>query len=94
MHLGADRAYVNYPSAGARFVAAWGSNTTDFTVYDLLHHAPRGIERYPPDGTESILRAHVRDDLMAWLWVDDRPTGPTTVELRFAFLPALREPEP
>jgi hypothetical protein len=94
MHLGEDRAYVNYPSVGARFVAAWGSNTTDFVVYDLVRHAPRGIERYPPDGTESVLRAHVRDNLIAWLWVDDPPTGATAVELRFASLPMVREPEP
>ena len=91
MHLGANREYVNHPSAGARFVAAWGSNTTDFAVYDLVREAPRGIERFPPDGTQSVLRAHVRGDLLAWLWVDHPPTGRTVVELRYANLPGVRE---
>lgn len=93
LRMGPNREYVTYPSAGGRFVAAWGSNTTDFAIYDLLRGAPRGVERYAADGTESVLRVHVQDDLMAWLWTDDRPTGPTVVELRYAFLPQIREPE-
>ena len=33
--------YVNYPSAGARFITAWGADTKAFGVYDLDLDAPR-----------------------------------------------------
>ena len=91
MFLGTGQEYVNYPSAGSRFVAWWGSNTAEFGVYDLAREAARTLERYEPAGSEAVLRAHVDGDLLAWLYIDDPPIGETVVELRYATLPTLKE---
>lgn len=93
MYLGTEQEYVNYPSAGSRFVAWWGSNTADFGVFDLARGAPRTVERYDPTGNEAVLRAHVHGDLLAWLYIDDPPVGETVVELRYAELPTLKQPD-
>ena len=91
MFLGLRQEYVNYPSAGGRFVAWWGSNTAEFGIYDLAREAVRTVERYEPTGSEGVIRAHVHDDLMAWLYLDDPPGDEETVELRYANLPTPRE---
>lgn len=91
MFLGTRQEYVNYPSAGSRFVAWWGSNTAEFGIYDLSRGAARTVERYEPTGGEGVLRAHVHGDLLAWLYIDDPPSGETVVELRYAELPTLKE---
>jgi hypothetical protein len=91
MFLGTQQEYVNYPSAGSRFVAWWGSNTAEFGIYDLARGAARTVERYEPTGSEAVLRAHVHGDLLAWLYIDDPPAGETVVELRYAELPTLKQ---
>ena len=91
MNLGRHE-YVNYPSVGTRFVAWWGSDTSDFSLYDLGRGVARSVERYAPDGNESILRAHIADDLVAWLYVDNDPSlDRPRWELRFAVLPNMKE---
>ena len=91
MHLGMHE-YVNYPSLGSRFVAWWGSETSDFSLYDLGRGVTRSVERHPPDGSTAILRAHVAGDLVAWLAVDGEPNGgPASWQLRYATLPNIRE---
>ena len=91
MRLGMHE-YVNYPSLGSRFVAWWGSDTSDFSLYDLGRGVARSIERHPPDGTAAVLRAHVAGDLVAWLSVDGEPgRGSASWQLRFATLPNIRE---
>lgn len=81
--------FVNYPSAGTRFVAAWGVNSTAFGVYDLDLETARLIDRYPSDGDEHILRPHISGDLLVWTYaiVDGLGHGPPP-EIRYAFLPA------
>ena len=39
--------FVNYPSAGTRFVAAWGVDSTALGVYDLDLDTTRLIDRLP-----------------------------------------------
>jgi len=79
---------VNYPSAGTRFVAAWGANSTAFGVYDLDLDATRLIDRYPSEGDQRILRPHISGDLLVWTYaiVDGLGNGPPP-EIRYAFLP-------
>ena len=81
--------FVNYPSAGTRFVAAWGSDSTAFGVYDLDLDTARLIDRYPSDGDEHILRPHISGDLLVWTHaiVDGLGNGPSP-QIRYAFLPA------
>jgi hypothetical protein len=80
--------FVNYPSAGTRFVAAWGVDSTAFGVYDLDLETARLIERYPSHGDEHILRPHISGDLLVWTYavVDGLGHGPPP-EIRYAFLP-------
>lgn len=80
--------FVNYPSAGTRFVAAWGVNSTALGVYDLDLETARLIDRYPSDGDEHILRPHISGDLLVWTYaiVDGLGHGPPP-EIRYAFLP-------
>ncbi len=80
--------YVNYPTAGTRFVAAWGADSAALGVYDLDLRAARLIDRYPADGTEHMLRPHISGDLLVWThaMVDGVGNGPPP-EIRYAFLP-------
>lgn len=84
--------FVNYPSAGYRFVAWWGATSSVLGVYDLVDEEPRTIERYDPRGNEHVLRPHVSGDLIAWIYaVEDVVGGPSFAELRYAWLPPERE---
>lgn len=83
---------VNSPSAGSRFVAWYPYDTSSLDVYDLVRDEARTIERYPPAGNESILRAHVAGDLIAWLYVVSDPDAGSRPELRYAILPHARQP--
>jgi hypothetical protein len=83
--------YVNYPSAGSRFVAYWGADSFQFSVYDLLLDEARLIERHSTASQESVVRPHIAWDLLVWLHVDTDEAGGES-ELRWAFLPPLREP--
>jgi hypothetical protein len=78
--------YVNYPSAGARFVTAWGADTRAFGAYDLDLRAARLIDRFPRETSLSILRPHNTWDLVAWLEAEIPGDDPGRV--RFTFLPA------
>jgi hypothetical protein len=86
--------YVNYPSAGARFVAWWGADSFQFGVYDLRDGHPRLIERYAEATQESVVRPHVAGDLLVWLYVDTDAPGGSYGEIRYAFLPPMKELEP
>lgn len=78
--------YVNYPSAGGRFVAWWGADAFQFGVYDIVRDEARLLESYP-DGSElNVLRPHVAGDLLVWLYVDSSAPDAYS-ELRYAFLP-------
>ena len=80
--------FINYPSAGTRFVAAWGADSTAFGVYDLDLGTTRLIDQYPSDGAEHILRPHISGDLLVWTYaiVDGLGKGPPP-QIRYAFLP-------
>jgi hypothetical protein len=83
--------YVNYPSAGSRFVAWWGANAFEFAVYDLVEERPRLIERNAAGSHTNVLRPHIAGDLLAWLHVEGE--GPDSrAELRYAFMPPVRTP--
>jgi hypothetical protein len=82
---------VNYPSAGSRFVTWWGADSFWLTVYDLARGEPRLVARNTHESQESEFEPHIAGDLLVWRHVapldpDDRG------ELRYAFLPPLREP--
>ncbi|MCA1588598.1 MAG: hypothetical protein LC744_08095, partial [Chloroflexi bacterium] len=80
--------YVNYPSAGLRFVAAWGSDAFSFAVYDVDRETSRVIAQYDHETNQSVFRPHVEGNLLVWLYttVGDT-TDPGRTELRYAYLP-------
>lgn len=86
--------YVNYPSAGYRFVAGWGADAFTFTIHDLELDVSRVVTRYQPETHQSVFRAHVAGSLLAWVYttVTDAPPGdaptPDVTEIRYAFLPS------
>ncbi|HSI99435.1 MAG TPA: hypothetical protein VLA59_03515 [Patescibacteria group bacterium] len=80
--------YVNYPSAGGRFVAWHGADSFALGVYDHLLDEPRIVERSGND--VSLLRPHLAGDLLVWMRVVG--SGPDNrAELRYAFLPGAGE---
>jgi hypothetical protein len=76
--------YVNYPSAGGRFVAWHGSDSFALGVYDHLLDEARVIERSGND--TSLLRPHLAWDLLVWMRVVGSGSD-NRAELRYAFLP-------
>jgi len=80
--------FVNHPSAGTRFVAAWGADSTALGVYDLDLDTTRLIDQYPSDGDAHMLRPHISGDLLVWTHavVDGLGNGPPA-EIHYAFLP-------
>jgi hypothetical protein len=82
--------YVNYPTAGSRYLAWWGADAFSFGVYDLRDDKPATIIRYPTASQENVLRPYASGDLLVWLHVDTNAPGGTTSELRFAVLPPLK----
>jgi len=87
----APQRYVNYPSAGHRFVAWWGADSFRLGVYDLLMDEPRLVAANSLESQGSEFRPHLAGDLLVWRHVvafDPDDPG----ELRYAFLPPLREP--
>jgi hypothetical protein len=80
--------YVNYPSAGTRFLAAWGADSTALGVYDLDLDTTRLIDRLAADGDKHLLRPHISGDLLVWTEaiVDGLGNGPPP-QIRYAFLP-------
>jgi hypothetical protein len=80
--------YVNYPSAGGRFVAWRGADSFALGVYDHLLDEARIIERSGND--TSLLRPHVAWDLLVWMRVVGSGSD-NRAELRYAFLPDASE---
>jgi hypothetical protein len=85
--------YVNYPSAGNRYLAWWAADSFTFAVYDHARGHPTLVERHAEATHRNVLRPHVEGDLMVWLFTDElRPDGGSR-ELRWAWLPSAREPD-
>jgi hypothetical protein len=83
--------YVNYPSAGSRFITWWSSDAFQFVVFDLLENRPRVIEQYTGASGANVLRPHIAWDLLVWLYVEGE-TSDGFAELRYAIMPPLRAP--
>ena len=80
--------YVNYPSAGGRFVAWSGADSFELGVYDHLLDEARIVERSGND--TSLLRPHLAWDLLVWMRVVGSGAD-NRAELRYAFLPGAAE---
>lgn len=83
--------YVNYPSAGSRFVAWWSADAFTFGVYDLLEDRTRVVERYTAASQANVLRPHIAWDLLVWLYVEGEGDD-SDAELRYALMPPTRSP--
>ena len=83
--------YVNYPSAGSRFVAWWSADAFTFGVYDLLEDRTRVVERYTAASQANVLRPHIAWDLLVWLYVEGEGED-SDAELRYALMPPIRSP--
>jgi hypothetical protein len=57
---------VLYPSAGRRFVTAWGWDTTQFYVLDLTTNQAVLLEDFPPTGPLNDVRPYIAGDLLVW----------------------------
>ncbi len=55
-----------YPSAGQRFVTAWGWDTTQFYVVDLTTNRAVLLERFPAIGPLNDVRPDIAGDLLVW----------------------------
>lgn len=78
--------YVNYPSAGSRFIAAWGADSRALGVHDLDPGLNRLIDRWPGETNISVLRPHNSWELLVWLQAEIPGDDPGQV--RFTFLPS------
>lgn len=77
---------VNYPSAGERFVTAWGYDPTVLAVYDVDLERWRLIDRFDLESGRSVARSHIGGSLLVWLeTADGEESHPG--RLRYAFLP-------
>lgn len=79
--------YVNYPSVGERFLAAWGSDSLTFAVYDAELAVWRLVDRYPLEQHVAVPRVHVGGPLMAWVVINTRESDLTPPQLYWAYLP-------
>lgn len=78
--------YVNYPSGGSRFVAAWGADTSVFSVHDLERRSSRLV--IAVDDSESIVRPHVAGELLVWMRRKEHDDGSSPpAPLEWAWLP-------
>ncbi len=82
--------YVNFPTAGSRFLAWWGADAFAFGVYDMREDEATTVVHYSTASQENVLRPYVSGDLLAWLHVDTNAPGGLTSELRYALLPPLK----
>jgi hypothetical protein len=78
---------VNYPSIGSRFIAWWGRDAFQFSIYDTELGRVRRIAGYSSASQDNVLRPHVSGDLLVWLYVDAGTTDAMRSELRWAYLP-------
>jgi hypothetical protein len=81
------QAEVNYPSAGTRFIAAWGATSGAFGVYDLDLRATRLIDQAARGEEIAFLRPHIHGDLLVWLQVEGIGERAKPLEIRYAFMP-------
>ena len=81
---------VLYPSAGRRFVTAWGWDTTQFYVLDLTTNQAILLEGFPSTGPLNDVRPYIAGDLLVWsrgVSTLDAQGGPTQpLELNWARL--------
>lgn len=82
------QASLNYPSAGHRFVAAWGQDDTDFELFDLAANVPRVIERHEPTASVGVVRPVVRGDLLVFIRASGDPSASVPLQLCWMRLPA------
>ena len=83
--------YVNYPSAGSRFVAWWSADAFTFGVYDIVEDRPRVIETYAGASGANVVRPHIAWDLLTWLYLEGE-SPESRAELRYAVMPPVRAP--
>lgn len=81
---------VLYPSAGRRFVTAWGWDTTQFYMLDLTTNQAVLLEGFPSTGPLNDVRPYIAGDLLVWsrgVSTLDAQGGPTQpLELNWARL--------
>ena len=82
--------FVNYPSAGQRYVAWRGADSFQFGVYDHVLDEARVIESNPADSDTSVLRPHIHEALLVWMRVVGSDAD-AVAELRYAFMPDAAE---
>lgn len=83
--------FVNFPSAGRRFVAWWGVADRAFGVYDLDLGATRLIDRWPAATNVHVIRPHVSGDLLVWMQAAVAgPADDAPARIWFAMLPGPR----
>jgi hypothetical protein len=83
--------YVNYPSAGSRFVTWWSADAFTFGVYDIVEDRPRVIETYAGASGANVVRPHIAWDLLTWLYLEGE-SPESRAELRYAVMPPVRAP--
>ncbi len=87
------QAYVNFPSAGERYVAWWPEDPTRFGVFDLERGEAREIARYPGTGERVIVEPHLSGNLLVWRYAE-RLDGASWAEIRYAFVPGAGADRP
>lgn len=83
--------YLNYPSAGNRYIAWSAAQASTFVVYDHWRGHPSLVQRFTAESYGNVLRPHVEGDLMVWLYTDTLRPGGETSELRWAWMPFAKE---
>ena len=75
-------------SAGNRFVAAWGWDSTDFELYDLASNAPVVVKKYEPTSSTVIVRPVAAGDLVVFIVGDATPwvNGDPGIHLQLCWL--------
>jgi hypothetical protein len=82
-----DQPMLDYETAGNRYVAAWGSNSTSFNLYDLVTGTSLWVEKHEPTGSVGVGRPVVSGDLVAFVRSDDSKPGGQNKWLCYAKLP-------
>ena len=83
--------YVNYPSGGSRFVAYWPADSFRLSIYDLVRDEARLVATNSVASQESEHDVHLAGDLLVWRHLTAFG-GDVRSELRYAFLPGVRDP--
>lgn len=83
--------YVNYPSGGSRFVAYSPADSFRLSIYDLVRDEARLVATNAIASQESEHDVHLAGDLLVWRHLTALG-GDVESELRYAFLPGVRDP--